>query len=101
MNDSVHSTSYSSSLDPYSTAHAGERTSFAYSCRKTQTVVVAIRGTMSLADLVTDAVVHPECLSGWLPVKTRKVCEFRSASYYAVYSQSGPPNAFLEVALLG
>lgn len=42
-------------------------------CRKTKSVVVAIRGTMSLADLVTDAVVHPECLSGWLPVVTRKV----------------------------
>ena len=46
--------------------------------RKTRSVVVAIRGTMSLADLVTDAVVHPECLSGWMPVESRKVpfCPF-------------------------
>jgi len=29
--------------------------------------VVAIRGTSSLADLVTDAVVHPEAIDDWLP----------------------------------
>lgn len=30
---------------------------------------------MSMADLVTDAVVHPEALAGWLPKATRKVRE--------------------------
>ena len=30
-------------------------------------MVVAIRGTSSLADLVTDAVVHPEAIDDWLP----------------------------------
>lgn len=35
--------------------------------RKRRTVVVAIRGTSSLADLVTDAVVHPEAIDDWLP----------------------------------
>ena len=36
-------------------------------------MVVAIRGTVSLADLVTDAVVHPEPLHDWLSAATRKV----------------------------
>lgn len=49
-------------------------------CRKTKTVVVAIRGTMSLADLVTDAVVHPEPLTSWLPTATRKVGPIVGAS---------------------
>ena len=35
--------------------------------RKRRTVVVAIRGTSSLADMVTDAVVHPEAIDDWLP----------------------------------
>ncbi|KAK9821582.1 hypothetical protein WJX81_008445 [Elliptochloris bilobata] len=35
--------------------------------RKRRAVVVAIRGTSSLADLVTDAVVHPEAIDDWLP----------------------------------
>jgi hypothetical protein len=35
--------------------------------RKRKAVVVAIRGTMSLADIVTDAVVHPEGIDDWLP----------------------------------
>ena len=30
-------------------------------------MIVAIRGTSSLADLVTDAVVHPEAIDDWLP----------------------------------
>ena len=42
-------------------------------CRGKKTVVVAIRGTVSLADLVTDAVVHPEPLHNWLSAATRKV----------------------------
>lgn len=29
--------------------------------------MVAIRGTMSMADVVTDAVVHPEGIDDWLP----------------------------------
>jgi len=36
-------------------------------CRKREAVVVAIRGTMSMADVVTDAVVHPEGIDDWLP----------------------------------
>jgi hypothetical protein len=35
--------------------------------------VVAIRGTMSMADVVTDAVVHPEGIDDWLPPKLSKV----------------------------
>lgn len=30
-------------------------------------MVVAIRGTQSIADLVTDAVVHPEPMDSWVP----------------------------------
>ena len=36
-------------------------------CREKKSVVVAIRGTQSIADLVTDAVVHPESMESWLP----------------------------------
>ena len=45
----------------------------AWICRKCKAVVVAIRGTMSLADLVTDAVVEPHHLKDWMPAATRKV----------------------------
>lgn len=37
------------------------------SCREKKSVVVAIRGTQSIADLVTDAVVHPESMESWVP----------------------------------
>lgn len=36
-------------------------------CREKKSVVVAIRGTQSIADLVTDAVVHPEPMESWVP----------------------------------
>ncbi len=36
-------------------------------CRQKKSVVVAIRGTQSIADLVTDAVVHPESMESWVP----------------------------------
>ena len=36
-------------------------------CREKKKVVVAIRGTQSIADLVTDAVVHPEPMESWVP----------------------------------
>ncbi len=36
-------------------------------CREKKSVVVAIRGTQSIADLVTDAVVHPESMESWVP----------------------------------
>ncbi len=42
-------------------------------CRKRKAVVVAIRGTMSMADVVTDAVVHPEGIDDWLPPALSKV----------------------------
>ena len=45
-------------------------------CRKRKAVVVAIRGTMSMADVVTDAVVHPEGIDDWLPPKLSKVSNF-------------------------
>ena len=35
--------------------------------REKKKVVVAIRGTQSIADLVTDAVVHPEPMDSWVP----------------------------------
>ena len=41
--------------------------------RKTTSVVVAIRGTMSFADLATDAMALPECIWDWLPDSLRKV----------------------------
>ncbi len=41
--------------------------------RKRKAVVVSIRGTMSLADIVTDAVVHPEGIDDWLPPVFSKV----------------------------
>ena len=36
-------------------------------CRKRKAVVLALRGTMSMADIVTDAVAHPEQIDDWLP----------------------------------
>ena len=36
-------------------------------------VVLAIRGTSSVADLVTDAVMHPEHIGEWLPSEFRSV----------------------------
>lgn len=47
--------------------------SWAAYCRKRKSVVVAIRGTMSMADVVTDAVVHPEGIDDWLPPALSKV----------------------------
>lgn len=41
--------------------------------RERKAVVVAIRGTMSIADVVTDAVVHPEDINDWLPPKFSRV----------------------------
>lgn len=35
--------------------------------REKKKVVVALRGTQSIADLVTDAVVHPEPMEDWIP----------------------------------
>ncbi|KAK9829311.1 hypothetical protein WJX72_005111 [[Myrmecia] bisecta] len=49
--------------------------------RPTRTVVVAIRGTVSIADLVTDAVVHPECINSWLPKGFRKKNRLRGRMY--------------------
>ncbi len=36
-------------------------------CRKLKKIILALRGTMTVADLVTDAVCHPEPLDSWLP----------------------------------
>ena len=36
-------------------------------CRKLKKIILALRGTMTIADLVTDAVCHPEPLDSWLP----------------------------------
>ena len=43
-------------------------------CRKRKAVVLALRGTMSMADIVTDAVAHPEQIDNWLPPHFAKVC---------------------------
>ena len=42
-------------------------------CRKRKAVVLALRGTMSMADIVTDAVAHPENIDDWLPPHFAKV----------------------------
>ena len=42
-------------------------------CRKRKAVVLALRGTMSMADIVTDAVAHPEQIDDWLPPHFAKV----------------------------
>lgn len=39
---------------------------------KEQAVVIALRGTISVADLVTDAVVYPEVIDDWIPESIRK-----------------------------
>ena len=36
-------------------------------------MVLALRGTMSMADIVTDAVAHPEQIDDWLPPRFAKV----------------------------
>lgn len=41
--------------------------------RKRKAVVLALRGTMSMADIVTDAVAHPEQIDDWLPPTFAKV----------------------------
>ncbi len=41
--------------------------------RETTSVVVSIRGTMSFADLATDAMALPESIWEWLPDSLRKV----------------------------
>lgn len=41
--------------------------------RKRKAVVLALRGTMSMADIVTDAVAHPEQIDDWLPPRFAKV----------------------------
>ncbi len=45
----------------------------ARTCRKRKAVVLALRGTMSMADIVTDAVAHPEQIDDWLPPRFAKV----------------------------
>ena len=42
-------------------------------CRRRKAVVLALRGTMSMADIVTDAVAHPEQIDDWLPPTFAKV----------------------------
>ena len=37
-------------------------------------MVVALRGTQSIADLVTDAVVHPEPMEDWIPTVSLCAC---------------------------
>jgi hypothetical protein len=49
--------------------------------RERKAVVVAIRGTMSIADVVTDAVVHPEDINDWLPPKFSRVRCMSSAQF--------------------
>lgn len=41
--------------------------------RHRKAVVLALRGTMSMADVVTDAVVHPEPIDDWLPPRFSRV----------------------------
>lgn len=36
-------------------------------------MVLALRGTMSMADIVTDAVAHPEQIDDWLPPRFARV----------------------------
>lgn len=50
-------------------------------CRKRKAVVLALRGTMSMADIVTDAVAHPEQIDDWLPPHFAKVCWFSRAVF--------------------
>ena len=47
-------------------------------------MVVAIRGTQSIADLVTDAVVHPEPMESWVP-QVGVLC-FSSSSETALHA---------------
>lgn len=42
-------------------------------CRERKAVVLAIRGTSSLADVVTDAVVRPAPVDDWLPEQYKSV----------------------------
>ena len=37
-----------------------------------RSVVVAIRGTWSMEDIITDSVAEPECLADWLPKAFRE-----------------------------
>ena len=56
-------------------------------CRKRKAVVLALRGTMSMADIVTDAVAHPEQIDDWLPPTFAKV-----GSSTALTACSQPPS---------
>lgn len=54
-------------------AHADHPVLKPAACRGHKQVVLSIRGTSSVADLVTDAVMHPEPIGDWLPAEFSKV----------------------------
>eukprot|EP00884_Botryococcus_braunii_P020127 jgi/Botrbrau1/6799/Bobra.0153s0002.1 len=56
--------------------------------RRRKTVVVALRGTMTLADVVTDAVAVPERIDGWLPKGVMKDAA-RGRRRHRAYAHSG------------
>lgn len=54
---------------------------FAPDYREKKKVVVAVRGTSSIADLVTDAVVHPEPMEDWIPAVSPATLTHVTRSY--------------------
>ena len=52
--------------------------------RHRKAVVLALRGRMSMADVVTDAVVHPEPIDDWLPPKFSQVGDLTSLACWGI-----------------
>lgn len=49
-------------------------------------IVLGIRGTSSLADIITDAVVHPDNIDDWVPKDFKQVGYTRFAAPSCVFS---------------
>lgn len=50
--------------------------------RVSRSVVVAVRGTWSLADFVTDIIAVPKPADWWLPPSLQQVCSYIAAGLY-------------------
>ncbi len=50
--------------------------------RVSRSVVVAVRGTWSLADFVTDIIAVPRPADWWLPPSLQQVCSYIAAGLY-------------------
>ena len=50
-----------------------------------RSVVVAVRGTATMEDVVTDSVAQPDTLQDWLPEDIHKVCSCSRQSHNSTW----------------